>query len=327
MYQIIRLIIISTIAQINMESQAYSIAILIPVYNRLEQTKECLNILESQKDTLFFSQNKICVIVTDDGSSDGTSDYIQVNHPEVIVLHGDGNLWWSGSMNIAAKHAINELKCDFVLLWENDITPYPDYFNNLQLILNNREEKHIICSKIYYQINSAKIFAMGGFFDPHTGRKKLHGRMEDDSDAYQNVIEVDWFCGQGILIPKSVFAKAGYFDEKVFPQYHGDADFALRAKKSGFINLVYPNLKITNDTTTTGISHVKNKTIRQFIESLFSIRSNANIMKNIRFYNRHTTGIRAYFPIIKSYFTYIGGYIKWRFLGIFGIHKKYTELY
>lgn len=304
-----------------------SIALLIPVHNRLDYTKDCLKVLEQHRNKLFFVSNTVFTILIDDGSTDGTFAWIKDNYPEVIILHGNGTLWWSGSMNLGTKYALETLKCDFILTWENDITPFPEYFDNLQLVINNLKEVQIACSKIYYKINSTRIFAMGGIFDSRSGYKNLIGRLEDDSEEYQHVKDVDWFCGQGILIHKSVFARIGYFDEKVFPQYYGDADFALRAKKSGFKNLVFPELKLTNDTSTTGISHIKNKTIRQFLDSFFSIRSNANIIKDIQFYNRHATSVLAYNAILKRQFRYIGGFIKWKILGMFGIQRKNVEFY
>ncbi len=303
------------------------VAVVIPVHNRLSYTLECLTILEQQRDTLFYKKNQVFTIVLDDGSTDNTSDNIRLKHPEVIVLQGNGHLWWSGSMNIAVKYALSELKCDFILLWENDIEPLPGYFDNLQLRLENWSENEIICSKIIYKVNPTVIFAMGGIFNIRTGFKKLVGRSQPDSEEYQQISEADWFCGQGILLHKSVFDTIGFFDEKIFPQYHGDSDFSLRATKSGFKNRFYPELKILNDTSITGISHVKNKTIRQFIDTLFSIRSNTNIIKDIQFYHRHTTRIFAYLPLLKRYFIYIGGYGKWKILGIFGINKNYDEFY
>lgn len=310
-----------------MGARRFTIAILVPVFNRLDQTRNCLKILADQNKSAFFSNNDIFTIIADDGSTDGTSDYVKANYPEIIVLHGNGNLWWSGSMNLGIKYALDKLACDFILLWENDIMPLPNYFNNLQSILTERNENQIICSKIYYKVNAAVIFAMGGIFNSRTGYKKLIGRQENDAEEFQQAKVVDWFCGQGILIHKTVFEKIGYFDEKNFPQYHGDADFALRAKKAGFINIVYPQLKITNDTSTTGISHKKDKNLGQLLASLTSIRSNTNVIKDIKFYNRHTTNIFAYRALIKKYFVYIGSHVKWKVLGLFKKHKKYDEFY
>ena len=66
----------------------YKIAFVIPVFNRLEHNKECLKILEEQKDTKFFTRNEIIIIFVDDGSTDGTEAWIRENYPEVVVLRG-----------------------------------------------------------------------------------------------------------------------------------------------------------------------------------------------------------------------------------------------
>ena len=148
-----------------------------------------------------------------------------------------------------------------------------------------------------------------------------------DSEAYNSVMEVDWSLGQGVLIHKSIFAKVGYFNEKRFPQYSGDADFSLRVKKAGIRNLVYPNLKLLNDTETTGISHEKNKSLKDFIVSLYSIRSNTSIIKDIRFYRTHATSLLAYRAVIRKYLIYTGSYVKWKVLGWFGVQRKNEEIY
>ena len=109
------------------------IAFVVPVYNRLKYTKECLGILAKEKTSHFFTNNKMFIIITDDGSSDGTGEWISANYPEVIVLQGDGNLWYSGSLNLGIKYALDQLNCDFIMVWENDIYPVDDYFNKLQI--------------------------------------------------------------------------------------------------------------------------------------------------------------------------------------------------
>jgi GT2 family glycosyltransferase len=305
----------------------YKIAFVIPVFNRLKYTKECLDILNNQRNTVFFKENDISIIVSNDGSTDGTTEWIRDNHPNVIVLQGNGNLWYSGSMNLGIHYALERLGCDFIMVWENDIYPINNYFDNLQEILNNWDKKTLICSKLYYKVQPDIIFGMGGTFDRITGKKTLIGRTKKDGPEYQQIIKVDWFLGQGVLIHKDILARVGLFDEVNFPQYHADVDYSLRAMNAGYKNIVYPNLQLLNDTEMTGISHIRNKTFKQFFISLGSIRSNTNIFKDIKFYRIHTTSYKAYFELFKRYIIYTGSFLKWKFLGYLGIRKKNEELY
>jgi len=303
------------------------IALIIPVFNRLAHTQECFQILDKQKDTRFFKENEINLILADDGSTDGTEEWVRKHFPTVIILKGNGNLWWSGTMNLGVRHALKVMHCDFILLWENDIIPVGDYFNNLQVILENWDGSSMVCSKVYYRIMPDTIFAMGGRFNSRTGVKYLIGRLVKDNEDYNKVREVDWSLGQGVLIHKDIFAKVGYFDEKNFPQYSGDADFSLRVKSAGFRNLVFPDLRLLNDTDTTGISHLTDKTVWKFLVSLFSIRSHTSIIKDVKFYRAHATSLIAYKELIKKYLIYTGSFVKWKVLGWFGVRRKNENLY
>ena len=303
------------------------IVFVIPVHNRLEYNQECLQILKEQESTSFFQKNDIEIIVVDDGSTDGTGDWIREHFPKVIVLEGDGNLWYSASMNMGMKHAYEQMNADFIMVWENDIYPVDDYFEQLQTIVEDWDGKSFICSKLYYKIRPDKIFGMGGIFNLRTGEKSLIGRGETDGPDYQKDIEADWFLGQGVLIHKDIVKVVGYFDDKNFPQYSADVDYGVRVKKSGYKNMIYHKLKLLNDTGMTGISHKKEKTLFQFIESMFSIRSHTNIRRDFKFYRMHTTNILAYRVVLKKYYVYTGSFVKWKVLGWFGIRRKNDELF
>ena len=71
-----------------------NIPFVIPVHNRLNYTKECLHIFNELKENSFFQNNHVQIVIVDDGSTDGTGDWIRANYPDVIVLEGDGNLWY-----------------------------------------------------------------------------------------------------------------------------------------------------------------------------------------------------------------------------------------
>jgi len=302
------------------------IAFVIPVFNRLEYTQSCLSILKDQEKTSFFQKNEIFIILVNDGSTDETKEWVSTNYPEVIVLEGDGNLWYSGSLNRGFTYAMDQLACDFLLIWENDIFPEPGYFDNLQRILEEWDGNTLITSKLYYKVQPNLIFGLGGMFNKKTGQKKLIGWREEDSPDLDKVMELDWFLGHMALINRNIVSKIGLMDEVNFPQYHADIDYSLRATEHGYKNKVYPDLKLMNDTGTTGLHQIKNKTFKQFFASLTSIRSNNNIKKDIIFLRIHTQGILPYLYLFKRYLIYTGSFLKWKTLAYFGVRRKNENL-
>jgi GT2 family glycosyltransferase len=263
---------------------------------------------------------KISIIVIDDGSTDGTYDWISNNYPDIHILKGDGNLWWSGSINMGCKYAIDNLNADFVLWWNNDILCSDDYFSQLCHILSSHEENYIIGSKIL-RLHDKLIWGMGGKFDPNTGKKFMYGERQPDSEYFAKPFNVDWFPGMGTCIHRCVFESIGYLDAESFPQYHGDSDFTFRACKFGFNLMAFPQLIIYNDVSNTGIHH--GSSFKYLWASLTNIKSNYNIKKNLVFLKKHATSTRAYLPLLRKYFKYVGGFFKWKLLELIGVKKQY----
>ena len=78
------------------------VAALMAAHNRRDLTLACLRSLDRQR----VPGVTVDVFVLDDGSSDGTSEAIAEQFPEVTVLHGDGQLYWCGGMRQAFAAAI-----------------------------------------------------------------------------------------------------------------------------------------------------------------------------------------------------------------------------
>jgi GT2 family glycosyltransferase len=294
-------------------------AIVYPVFNGLQYTKNGLKSLFSvhnvDKKSVRFQ-----IVIVDDGSTDGTWEWITENFPQVHLLKGTGNLWWSGGINRAVKFAIEELNCDFILWWNNDIIACNGYFDHLSDLLYVHQFKTILGSKICLAQDKNTVWSMGGLFDPVTGIKSMIGSHQPDGEVYRKVTECDWLPGMGTVTHKTVYKIVGMLDEVHFPQYHGDSDFTFRAKQHGFKILVYPDLLIYNDTRHSGLKH--DESFKRLIRSLVSIRSNFNIKKDFLFYRKHTLTMKAYSVLFNKYFKYIGGFLKWRFLNVFGIKRK-----
>lgn len=300
--------------------KSLTIAILIPVHNGLQFTSRCLEGLYLCLKNLSDISTYFKIIVIDDGSTDNTSDWIKMNYPETVILFGDGSLWWSGGINKGTHYAISELKSDYILWWNNDIHAQDNYFKQLLSIIEENNTETLIGSKIYYADKPDVIWSMGGIFDPRSGEKYTIGMMKNDSDQFNVIHEADWLPGMGTLVHRSVFEQLGYVNQIEFPQYHGDSDFTFKAKLAGFRIKVYPSLKIWNDKSNSGMIH--NNSFNQLFKSLFSIRSNYNIKKDFLFYQKYALTIRAYFPLMRKYLNYIGGFMKWKILSILRINTN-----
>ncbi len=296
-----------------------NLAVIIPVYNHLSYTQACIEALEEMAENASLTTIALSIIVVDDGSTDGTRDWLLAHHPEVTVLSGDGSLWWSGGVNLGARYAVEEMKADYLLLWNNDITTGSDYLAELDKLVAGLPGHVIAGSKIYRKEKEKVIWSYGGIFNSRTGSKYMLGFDQEDGPEFMEPRSVDWLPGMGTLIPARVIGTIGYWNEKDFPQYHGDSDFTYRARLAGFDIIVYPQLRIWNDTGNTGLRHQGR--ISVLIRLMSDIKSNYNLRKNLRFYRKYATSILAYSALIRSYAMLFGGFFKWKVLALFGIHK------
>jgi GT2 family glycosyltransferase len=299
-----------------------NVAILIPVFNKLEYTKKCLSNLTGIFGSIKDSDVTYEIIVIDDNSKDGTYQWISENYQDVNILKGDGNLWWSGGINMGAQYAVETLHSTYVLLWNNDIEVDVSYFKVLEKLIKKYPKGVILGSKIFGNLEKKLVWSMGGVFNPVTGRSEMIGYLTPDNDKLNIPIEADWLTGMGTLVPSEIIRKIGYWDKENFPQYIGDMEFTYRAKLNGYKNIVHPDLQIWNDTSNTGLLH-QGSFINLF-RMLTDKRSLYNLKVNFCFYRRYVKSPRAYIFLFISYFKLFGGFIKWKFLYMIGVKRKLT---
>jgi GT2 family glycosyltransferase len=281
-----------------------TISIIIPIHNRLEVTKKGLASLNKALDRYFNtgdSSFSFEITVVDDGSVDGSFEWITKNLPQIHLIKGDGNLWWTGAVDLGARYAVLERKASHIMLWNDDLECEQDYFVSLTKLLKEREDlkSALIVSKVLWADKRDTLFNFGCFFDEKTGEKTLLGANQVDGDSFASITRVDWSGGMGTLIPSEALLKINFFDPINFPQYHGDSDMFLRAKKHGFNTYAIPSLRIYNNRETTGV-----KKIRKFQDLLpffNSNRSNYNLSQNIKFTQRHCSSGVAWFYLAKTY--------------------------
>ncbi len=253
------------------------INIVTPVHNRRELTRQCLTDLSRQ------TYHQFRTIVVDDGSTDGTEEMIRAEFPDVVVLKGDGNLWWTEATNWGVRYAQEHPTAtdpagreDFVLTLNDDTEVQPNY---LQTLLD-AYERHKPClvgspsvdsdnpDKLEFAGSRSELYFAGG-----------RGLAQDYKYDYQELkrradyVESDSLPGRGTLIPMRVFDEIGLFDSKNFAHYMADIEFSVRAKKAGYRLIVNTDSVVYEYKKETGLFINQQPTWNDFVKSFTSIRS------------------------------------------------------
>ena len=190
------------------------IAVLLTVHNRRDTTIRCLGDLFSN---IIPPRVIIRVYMVDDGCTDGTPEAVSKAFPQVIIVKGNGNLYWNRGMWTAWKEAA---KRDYdYYMWLNDDTML--YPNAVSVLVDT--------SAIYHE----EAIIVGATQNPKHTRVTYGGRIKEAIPQPNGVpVEVEYFNGNIVLIPRYVFDRVGnlYF---YFTHSKGDFDYGLRARKEG----------------------------------------------------------------------------------------------
>lgn len=253
--------------------------VIIPVHNRKGITKNCLLLLTDQSDKNYN------IIVVDDGSTDGTSEMITDEFPDIILLQGDGNLWWSGAINKGVKFAL-KLNADYVLCLNDDITVKDDFIEKIKYWADKYQNSIFGCAAA--DIHSNELLYLGTKFIWKYGNSIDYKKDELKRNYKENMlIELDNYVGRGLLIPAEVFKRIGLFDDEGFPQSGADQDFTFKAHKAGYKIYVNTEAKIYSTFSEKDNIFFKEFNLKNFYKYLTSRKSSANIYYQVKLGWRH----------------------------------------
>lgn len=247
--------------------------IVTPIHNGIKETLVFIKSLRKVN----YSNFKIIII--DDGSTDNSSEIISKRYPDVILLKGDGNLWWSGATNLGVEYALKN-DTDYMLTINNDVEVDPFFMR--ELVKCAKHNKKSLIGSVVYDNKNGKIWYSGGKVD----WKK--GSFHHNKNKIKNIYKSQWLTGMGVLVPKYVFEKIGFYDKEKFPQYAGDLEFSMRARKNGFNLLVCGGSKVFNNSDSCGhILYNKKMTLKLLFQSFFSIKSDTNLKLRYNLYRKY----------------------------------------
>ena len=173
------------------------------------------------------------IVIVENGSEDGSADYVREHFPGVRVLALERNLGFGGGSNAGFRAAKN----DIVVLLNNDMRVEPDFL--APLIEGFTDEKVFAVSAQIFFSDPAKRREETGLTTGvwERGRIRLGHKIDEDIDR----LYPTFYAGGGSsAYDRRKFLEIGGFDALLRPFYLEDADVSYMAWKRGWKILYAP---------------------------------------------------------------------------------------
>lgn len=204
------------------------ISIIILNWNGKDHLLSCLSSLHRQ------SIRDFEIILVDNGSTDGSCEWVRENFPDVEIISLRTNTGFCVGNNIGMRAAKGEL----IALLNNDTEVSPDWLLSIMTAAKNRPDCGFFASKIMLFDNRQTIDTAGdGFHVAGIGIKR--GWLQEDNQEYSREQEVFGACGGAAIYRRSMLDKIGFLDEDFFANAE-DIDLSFRAQLAGFKCLFVP---------------------------------------------------------------------------------------
>lgn len=238
--------------------------VIIVTYNALKWIDKCL---KSVRESTIYAD----IFVVDNGSTDGTQDYIKEHFPETIFIQSEENLGFGKANNIGLQFALDN-EYDFIYLLNQDAWVYN---NTFELLINgfNVDSSFGILSPMQYQSNG-KI--LDSSFEKCLLNSNVLSSLPTDvlqDDYWSYPIEVNMTMAAHWMLSRACVKQVGGFSP-TFPHYGEDVNYNDRIHYWGLKMGIVPSAKAVHDRETRIES--AEKLLYMYKMSEYAILSNPN---------------------------------------------------
>jgi len=208
------------------------ISVVVVTYNGKKYLNDCLSALAHQKFRDFE------IIVVDNGSSDGSAEYIRREYPAIILVETGKNLGFAGGTNAGIRAARGE----FIFTLNNDTIADPNMLGEIIKPMQRDPNIGMCGTKLVFpdgRINSTAICIS------RSGAAWDRGMGEQDSGQFDKEEEIFGPCAGAALYRRRMLEEVGHFDEDFF-LFMEDVDLAFRARLAGWKCLYIPTAQIVH---------------------------------------------------------------------------------
>ena len=203
-----------------------NVTIVVLSWNNYDDTYECLRSIENLNYPAY------SVIVVDNGSTDDSTQRLMHQFSKTEFAINKENYGYAKGNNIGINVALSK-GADYVWIINNDVVVEENALLNMVDAAESDDKVGIIGSKVFFYDEPQRLWFAGGIVNKWTGVCRHIGSGEIDRGQYDVACEVDYITGCNLLIKKACIDDIGLIDENYF-LYYEDADWAVRAKRSGW---------------------------------------------------------------------------------------------
>lgn len=212
------------------------VLVIIVTFNGMKWVERCLSSVQSSKV-------KADAFVVDNGSTDGTQEYIINHFPNTIFQQSEKNLGFGKANNIGLQYAIDN-DYDYVYLLNQDAWIFPETIECLIRIMEANPDYGIISpfqmSADGYSIDSAFLSRMKSWDSYYSLVNDFYNGSVKEIYPVARVMAAHWF------MTKKCIEIVGGFSPS-FPHYGEDDNYSERVRYKGFKIGVVPKLKVVHD--------------------------------------------------------------------------------
>ncbi len=212
------------------------VSIIIPVYNKVDLTRQCLYSL--YKNTSFRINYE--VVVVDNASNDGTAKYLDFAKnifDNLTVITNRENIGFARANNLGAKHS----KGKFVLFLNNDTEPLNRWLEKLFEIVENDPEVAAVGSKLLFPDGSLQhagviVIEDQQLPDPLVARH-IYWKAAAGITEANKLMTYQALTAACLLVRRNAFNEINGFDEEYWNGYE-DVDLCFKLGEKNY-KLVY----------------------------------------------------------------------------------------
>jgi GT2 family glycosyltransferase len=249
------------------------------------------------------------VCVADNGSTDGSPEWVAENFSQVKLILFDKNYGFAGGYNLA----LSQLDAKYFVLLNSDIEVTGKWLLPLVTLMDNNPDVASCQPKIlsYYHKEQFEHAGAAGCFIDKYGYPFCRGRIitkvENDNGQYDSSIDVFWSSGACMIVRSDAWKKCGGFDADFFAHME-EIDLCWRFNKAGYRVCFLPDSVIYHVGGGTLAYSSPFKTYLNFRNSLFLLYKNLpdNRLQRVLFIRRLLDGLAAIYFLLQGNFRSVG---------------------